>query len=63
MLCVADLMTYSAQDKFILYVAPVNMWLAIMSGLLGCFCAAGFTYRKFSVHDLVFCGLSVSFLC
>ena len=60
MLCAAGLLTYTAQDKYILYAAPVNMWLALCSGVLGSFTASAFIYRKFSVHDLIFSGLSVT---
>ena len=59
LLCVASLLTYTEQDGYILYVAPVNMFLALMAGILGCYTAAAFLYRKFSVHDLIFCGLTV----
>lgn len=59
LLIVAGIYTHSSMDNLILYAAPVNMWLALISGILGTFTASALTYRKFSLHDLVFTGLTV----
>ena len=61
-LAVAGIYTYSSNDNYIIYAAPVNMWLALMSGVLGCFTISSINYRKFSIHDLIFAGLTVNFL-
>jgi len=62
MLCVAGLLTYRPQDGYILYAAPLNMYLALFSGLLGSFIASSFYYRRFSIHDLIFSGLAGGFV-
>lgn len=59
LLLVTGIYTHSSQDNLILYAAPVNMWLALIAGVLGTFTAAALNYRKFSLHDLVFTGLAV----
>ena len=60
MLCVAGLLTYSEIDGYIIYSAAVNMWLALLSGILGCYVSSAFTHRRFSIHDLIFGGLGVN---
>ena len=60
-LSVAGIYTYSTTDNYIIYAAPVNMWLALMAGVLGCFVISSINYRKFSIHDLIFAGLTVLF--
>lgn len=60
LLCVAGIFTRTQTDSYILYATPVNMWLALCSGVLGTFVASAVAYRKFSVHDLVFAGLTVN---
>lgn len=59
LLLVTGIYTHSDPDNLILFAAPVNMWLALIAGLLGTFTAAAINYRKFSLHDLVFTGLAV----
>lgn len=46
-------------DNLILYSSPITVYLALASGVLGTFTISAITYRKFSVHDLVFTGLTV----
>lgn len=60
-LLVTGIYTHSTQDNLILYAAPVNMWLALVSGVLGTFTASAINHRKFSLHDLIFTGLTVCF--
>lgn len=48
-------------DNAVLYATVLNTWLAVMAGVLGTFTASAFTYRKFSLHDLVFTGTSGAF--
>ena len=60
LLVVAGIYTHSQMDNLILYAAPVNMWLALISGVLGTFTSSAIFYRKFSVHDLIFTGLTVT---
>lgn len=57
-LCAAGVYTYTTIDSYIIYATPLLMWLAIIASVLGSFTAASFTYGKYSVHDLVFSGLS-----
>ena len=58
-LCVAGLYQTSANNSYILYVAPFNMWFALVAGVLGSFCASALTYRKIFIHDLIFSGINV----
>ena len=46
-------------DNTVLYATHINAWLAIFASVLGTFTASAFTYRKFSVFDLVFAGTAV----
>ena len=39
-------------------VAQINMWFAIGGSVVGVFIANSFTYRKISVHDVIFISLS-----
>lgn len=52
----------SSNDNAILYASQMNAWLAVFASVLGTFTASAFTYRKFSVHDLVFTGTAVIIL-
>ena len=61
-LCATGLYRTSTNDSAILWVAPFNMWLSLIAGVLGSFCASTLSYRKVFLHDLVFSGISVSFL-
>lgn len=58
-LCVAGVFTYTTNDSVIIYASPLNMYLALIAGVLGSFTAASLLYRKFSLHDLIFTGLTV----
>lgn len=51
--------TRTQPDNAVLYATNINVWLAIFSGVLGTFTSNAIFYRKFSLHDLVFTGLSV----
>jgi len=57
-LCVTGLYRTSTNDSAMLWVAPFNMWLSLISGVLGSFCSSALSYRKVFLHDLVFSGIS-----
>lgn len=57
-----SIFTQSQNDNAVLYASQINAWLAVFSSVLGTFTASAFTYRKFSVHDLVFTGTAVNIL-
>lgn len=57
-----SIFTRTPSDNAVLYASNINAWLAVFSGILGTFTSNAIFYRKFSVHDLVFTGLSVLFL-
>ena len=61
-LCVGSLYQTSVNNGYILYVAPFNMWFALVAGVLGSFCASALTYRKIFIHDLIFSGINVIFI-
>ena len=56
----AGLYRTSTNDQAILWIASLNMWLALAAGILGSFCASSLTYGKIFLHDLVFGGISVN---
>lgn len=55
-----SIFTRTATDNAVLYASHINAWLAVLSSVLGTFTASAFLYRKFSVFDLVFAGISVT---
>jgi hypothetical protein len=55
----AGLYHTSLNNGYILYVAILNMFLALGAGMLGCFAACTFSYRKIQTFDLIFTGLNV----
>lgn len=58
-LSAVSMFTRTDADNAALYAISINAWLAVFSGVLGTFTSNAIFYRKFSVHDLVFTGLSV----
>ena len=56
-----SIFTRTVPDSAVLYATNINAWLAVFAGVLGTFTSNALFYRKFSVHDLVFTGLSVLF--
>lgn len=62
MLSTISVFSRTTTDNAILYAAALNSWLAVLSGVLGTFTASAFTYRKFSLHDLIFCGTAVRYI-
>lgn len=59
-LCVAGLYNTSTNNGYMAFIAPLNMYLALGAGVLGCFSASCITNRKILIHDLIFTGLNVS---
>lgn len=55
-----SIFTRTTIDNAVLYATQINAWLAVFASVLGTFTASAFLYRKFSVHDLVFVGTSVT---
>jgi ammonia channel protein AmtB len=49
----------STTGKVVATAGQVNIWLALASGVLGCFAASSLQYRKFSIHDLIFASITV----
>lgn len=49
----------SANDSSILWMAALNIWLSLVSGVLGSFSACAVGYAKIFLHDLIFSGLGV----
>ena len=49
----------SVNGKIVAMAGQVNIWLALASGVLGCFGASSLSYRKLSIHDLVFSSITV----
>lgn len=47
-------------NNLLLYASNINAWLAVFASVLGTFTANALTYRKFSVHDLIFTGTAVN---
>lgn len=62
LLAAANIYTHSKMDNYILWSSPITMFLALAAGVLGTFTASAITYRKFSVHDLIFTGLTVNII-
>ncbi len=49
---------YDGLGTTIAAVAQINMWLALAGSIVGVYTANALTYRKISVHDVVFVSLS-----
>jgi hypothetical protein len=58
-LSAAGLFHTSLNNGYITYVAVLNMYLALGAGVLGCFAACTFSYRKIQTFDLIYTGLNV----
>lgn len=46
--------------KIIAMIGQVNIWLALAASVLGCYTASAISYRKFSVHDMIFSSITVT---
>lgn len=56
----AGLYRTSTNNSYMAFIAPLNMYLALGAGVLGCFAASCLTSRKILIHDLIFTGLNVT---
>lgn len=59
MLVVGSLYKTSINYSYILFIATLNMYLAVGAGILGAFSASAIFNGKIFLHDLVFSGLAV----
>ena len=59
MLILGGLYNVSSNYAHILYIAPLNMWLALGAGVLGAFSMTAIVNSKIFLHDLVYSGLAV----
>ena len=49
---------YNGLASTVAAVAQINMWFALGGSVVGVFIANSFTYRKISVHDVIFVSLA-----
>lgn len=64
LLVVGSLYQTSINYSYILFIATLNMYLAVGSGILGAFSASALFNGKIFLHDLIFSGLAVIiYLC
>lgn len=61
-LSVASLYHTSQKNAHILFVVPINMYLALGAGTLGVFAACTLAFRKMRIFELIFVGLNVQYL-
>lgn len=55
----ASIFSQTTNDNAVLYAVTLNMFLAMIAGVLGTFTSCAIFFRKFSVCDLVFTGTAV----
>ena len=54
--------TSKGTDNYILHAATLNIWLALVSSTIGSCIACLFMYKKLSIREIAFAGLSVKYV-